>query len=55
MIVHVIVRDESVEVIARAEGDGLVGDMRHEVGSGEKFLGKTYEQWRELGTGQHTI
>ncbi len=56
MIVHAVVKSSSVDVYARAEGDGgLVGDMFVEVLPGNKLLGLTYDEWRELGSGQHEI
>lgn len=45
-----------VFVQARAEGDGIVGDMHLECRPGEgSFLGWTYEELRALAPGGHDL
>lgn len=48
--------DGSVTVLARAEGPGgIVGDMRQVIEPGESFLGYSYEEWQEGGSGRRDV
>lgn len=44
--------DGTVLILARAEGDGMIGDMFHEVFPGGSAFGKTYEEWLALCPGK---
>lgn len=54
--VFLYVDKDEVEVMARmVSDDGLVGDLREVVKPGETFWGWTYQELRDLGTGEHDI
>jgi hypothetical protein len=53
--VFVSIFDEVIYLQARAEGSDAVGDLTLEVRPGQSALGKTYDEWTELGPGAHEI
>jgi hypothetical protein len=42
----------TVVVRARAEGDGIIGDLIADVGEGEDFFGVSYADLRSSGAGE---
>lgn len=49
--------DESGRVVvrARAEGDGVIGDMIEDIHRGEAFFGVTYDEMKKRGSGKLTV
>ena len=47
MTIYVSVDKENsvVQLMARAEGDGIIGDFVDEVRPGESAFGRTYDEW----------
>jgi hypothetical protein len=57
MTVFLTVDKDAVRVYvqARAEGEGVVGDVVREVGPDEDFLGWSYDELVALGDGRHDV
>ncbi len=56
MQIHIIFSDdEQVVLTARAEGDGLVGDLQKIVHPGESAFGLSFDQLHEHGVGAMTV
>lgn len=55
MIVFVSASDGALTLRVRGESGEAVGDIAIDLRPGEAALGKTYEQWAELGPGAHRI
>jgi hypothetical protein len=57
MTVFLTVDKDAVRVYvqARAEGEGVVGDVVREVGPDEDFLGWSYDKLVALGDGRHDV
>ena len=56
MLFHFYTRDDgTLEIRARMEGDGAVGDFCEEIKPGETWQGMTYDAAIALGDGEHDI
>jgi len=57
MKVYVSIIDAVVYVQATVESEDeeILGDINREVWRGEDLWGKSYEDWVEMGEGEHTI
>ena len=52
MIIYLTLEKDHILVSARAEGDGMLGDIFEEVRPGESFWGLSYEDLRNHGSGE---
>lgn len=55
MRVFLIVDDDSIEIRARMEGDGVVGDARRLLHRGETFFGWGFSELAIMGSGEHDL
>jgi len=51
--IYLTIQPGCVVVQARADGDGMLGDLIDEVSAGERFGELTYETLLRAGSGQH--
>jgi hypothetical protein len=40
---------------ATAEGDGMIGDLNHQIGPGESAFGRSYDEWAALPGGAYPM
>lgn len=55
MTVYIHVEDQTVHILQRAEGPGVVGEARCRVTPGLRFYGWTFEELAAIGNGKHEI
>lgn len=46
-----LLADGAILIMARAEDEGIVGDLRHEIRPGQEFLDRPYEWFRKRAPG----
>jgi hypothetical protein len=44
-----------IRLLARAEGDGILGDLVNDIGPGERFEGVPFEWWAAHVGGPHNL
>lgn len=46
---------DGILVMARPEGEGVVGDLVVKVSEGQSFMGWSFDELKALGEGEHEI